>query len=63
MALQIAIEKSFVEIWTNQTLPKIADDVSILNNEMALKLTLRYNKERLTRVDYFAADYRSISIL
>ncbi|XP_072764356.1 phospholipid-transporting ATPase ABCA3-like [Anoplolepis gracilipes] len=29
MALQIAIEKSFVEIWTNPTLPKIADDLTI----------------------------------
>lgn len=28
MALQTAIEKSFIEIWTNPTLPKIADDVS-----------------------------------
>lgn len=28
MALQIAIEKSFIEMWTNPTLPKIADDVS-----------------------------------
>ncbi|KAL6428810.1 hypothetical protein ACFW04_007984 [Cataglyphis niger] len=26
MALQIAIEKSFVEMWTNPTLPKIAED-------------------------------------
>ncbi|KAM0731504.1 Phospholipid-transporting ATPase ABCA3 [Formica fusca] len=29
MALQIAIEKSFVEMWTNPTLPKIADDLTI----------------------------------
>lgn len=32
MALQIAIEKSFVEMWTNPTLPKIADDVNSLEN-------------------------------
>ncbi|KYQ46736.1 ATP-binding cassette sub-family A member 3 [Trachymyrmex zeteki] len=29
MALQIAIEKSFVEMWTNPTLPKIADNLTI----------------------------------
>ncbi|XP_011067293.1 PREDICTED: LOW QUALITY PROTEIN: ATP-binding cassette sub-family A member 2-like [Acromyrmex echinatior] len=29
MALQIAIEKSFVEMWTNPTLPKIADNLII----------------------------------
>lgn len=32
MALQIAIEKSFVGMWTNPTLPKIAEDVSFLQN-------------------------------
>ncbi|KYN07184.1 ATP-binding cassette sub-family A member 3 [Cyphomyrmex costatus] len=29
MALQIAIEKSFVEMWTNPTLPNIADNLTI----------------------------------
>ncbi|XP_067203769.1 ATP-binding cassette sub-family A member 17-like isoform X1 [Linepithema humile] len=29
MALQMAIEKSFVDIWTDPTLPKIADNLSI----------------------------------
>jgi len=39
MALQIAIEKSFVEMWTNPTLPRIADNVSTLNNKIAMELT------------------------
>lgn len=40
MALQIAIEKSFVEMWTNPTFPRIADNVNIiLNNEIAMDLT------------------------
>ncbi|XP_025073393.1 ATP-binding cassette sub-family A member 2-like [Pogonomyrmex barbatus] len=29
MALQMAIEKSFVEMWTNPTLPRIADNLTI----------------------------------
>lgn len=38
MALQIAIEKSFIEMWKNPTLPNIADDVSSLNFQIAIKL-------------------------
>lgn len=34
MALQMAIEKSFINIWINPTLPKIADNVSFQNNNV-----------------------------
>lgn len=63
MALQMAIEKSFVEIWTNPTLPRIADNVSILKNEIAMELTLRWlirrNEEQLTRLlcSWLSADF------
>lgn len=39
MALQMAIEKSFVEMWTNPMLPRIADNVKTSNNEIIIEST------------------------
>lgn len=69
MALQIAIEKSFVEIWTNPALPKIADDVSSSNTKISDVVKIILNEKSVIKSQnqqkqtFFAADYRPISVL